>query len=610
MRFKVLFYRLLFGVAGFLLPLAVLAGAIPYVINAEPFKQHLIKELRDWTGSHVELNGPVAIDSFGSLSLSARDIEFYAFKGFPQLKTLKADEIIARIAWMDLFAGRLDFDKIKISGAQVHTTAFGPHDSLAAAQALLAMSKKAQFGTFIINNSTILTEGGPDARGPVERSLHSLQISLDPSDQDIELRADLVEKQEKFSIRARVRAASLIESGAVVPLELALESPYATASFEGTANIDTDWRAVGRLAVALRDAPRLAKWLNQPYLDVLRLPVSISGNAEITTKSISFEGAELSVAGQNGTGEFDLAFGAGRRELIGSAAFTTLDLQALSRPGGAGSNAIAADPAILRDILENFRLDLRLSAESLRYEAVETGEVAITLLGEDGRFSTEIANMAFLGGNVFGHASFDLSGAAPLIETRLTGADLDIRRMQSFAGIPPFVSGNVDGNVQASMTGGDLAEMLRSAVVSGKAAIPDGGQISFDLNAMASMPNGAEHQGWSGIDGSWSEFDVLRFAFNLRDGAFGLKPIAMTRSNGDIRAEGVIDIRERMLDLEASFAPANPSGAAATDPPGSATILSIKGPLTAPVLRSIGASNRAATGTPSRYGIWDRTGRL
>src|SRR5690606_14214525 len=97
------------------------------------------------------------------------------------------------------------------------------------------------------------------------------------------------------------------------------------------------------------------------------------------------------------------------------------------------------------------------------------------------------------------------------------------------------------------------------AVVSGKAAIPDGGQISFDLNAMASMPNGAEHQGWSGIDGSWSEFDVLRFAFNLRDGAFGLKPIAMTRSNGDIRAEGVIDIRERMLDLEASFAPANPS---------------------------------------------------
>lgn len=610
MRFKVLFYRFLFAIAGFLLPLAVLAGAAPYVINAEPFKQHLIKELRDWTGSHVELNGPVAVESFFSLSLNARDVEFYSFKGFPQLKTLKADEIIARIAWMDLLAGRLDFDKIKINRAQIQISAFGPDDTLAAAEALLAMSREAQFGTLIVQDSTITTEAGPDSGEPVERGLENLLITLDPSSQDIEVGAAFIENQERLSVRARIRAGALREPGAVLPLELALESPHTTASFEGTAKIDRDWRAVGKLSVALQDPPRLAQWLDQPYLGVPRLPLSISGNAEITNKSVAFDGAELSIAGQNGTGEFDLAFGGDSRALIGSAAFATLDLTALAQPGGTGTSAVAANPTFLKDVLENLRLDLRISAESLRYEGMETGDVAITLLGDNSQFSTEIANMAILDGSVFGHASFDLSGDAPLIETRLTGANLDIRGMQSFAGVPPFLSGNIDGNIEASMTGPSIAEMLRSAVVSGKAAISDGGQIRFDLDRLASLPKGAEQQGWNGIDGSWSEFDTLRFAFSLEGGAFSLKQIAMARPEGDIKAEGIIDMRERQLDLEVSFAPAGPSGAAETVPPGNPTILSIEGPLAAPVVRSVGNSNRAATGARSRYGIWDRTGRL
>jgi hypothetical protein len=610
MRFKVLFYRSLFAIAGFLLPLGVLAGAVPYVINAEPFKQHLIKELRDWTGSHVELNGPVAIDSFGSLSLSAQDVEFYAFNAFPQIKTLRAEEIVARIAWMDLFAGRLDFDKIKITGAHVQMSAFGPRDSVAAAEALLAMSRKAQFGALIVQDSTITTEAGPNAGAPLERSLENLAISLDPSSHDIELSLAFTEKQERVAIRARVRAGALSEQGAVVPLELALESPHTAASFEGTAKIGENWRAVGKLSVTLHDPQRLGNWLDQPYLGILHLPLSVSGNAEITKQSVAFDGAEISIAGQNGTGEFDLVFGGDSRELLGSAAFAALDLTTLPQPGATGASGVAADPALLKEILANLRLDLRVSAESLKYEAMETGEVAITMLGKNGQFSTEIANMAVLGGSVFGHANIKLDGGTPLIETRLTGANLDMRRMQSFAGMPALVSGNIDGNIEASMTGGGIPEMLRNAVMSGKAAISDGGQIRLDLNRLASMPRGAEQMGWNGIDGAWSEFDGLRIAFSLEAGVVSLKQIALARPEGDVKAEGVIDMRARALDLEASFAPAGPSGAETSVSPANATILSIKGPLAAPLVRSVGNSNRAATSTRNRHSIADRTGRL
>jgi hypothetical protein len=146
--------------------------------------------------------------------------------------------------------------------------------------------------------------------------------------------------------------------------------------------------------------------------------------------------------------------------------------------------------------------------------------------------------------------------------------------------------------------------------MSGKAAISDGGQIRFDLNRLASMPKGAEQRGWSGIDGAWSEFDALRIAFSLESGVFSLKPIAVARPEGDIKAEGVIDTRARELDLEVSFAPAGPSGAETTVPSTNATILSIEGPLAAPLVRSVSSSNRAATSTRNRHTILDRTGRL
>lgn len=609
MRFKVLFYRFLFAITGFLLPLALLAGAAPYVINAEPFKQHLIKELRDWTGSHVEISGPVAVESFFSLSLNARDVEFYAFKGFPQLKTLKAQEIIARIAWMDLFAGRLDFDKIKINRAQIQMNAFGREDSLAAAETLLEMSRDAKFDAFIMQNSTITIEGGPDSREPIEHSLENLLISLDPSSQDIEVGAAFIESQERFSIRARIRAGALREPRAVLPLELALESPHTTARFEGTAKIDGDWRAIGKLSVALQNPSRLGKWLDQSLLNHLHLPVSLSGQADITKQRVAFDGAELSIAGQNGTGEFDLNLGGSNPQLLGSAAFAALDLAALTQSSRTGTET-AANPDFLKNLLANIRLDLRLSAESMQYEDMQIGETAVTLLGENGQFSTEIAHMAVLGGSVFGHASLGLGGNKLRMETRLTGENLDIYRMQSIVGISPLLSGNVDGNIEASMIGTGIAEMLDSAAISGKASIPDGGQIRFDLSRLASMPKGTEQQGWNGIDGAWSEFEALRFAFSLQDGAFDLNRFAVVRPEGDIEVNGVVDARRDKLDLKISFVPATPSGATSATQSENTEVLSIQGPLSAPILRSVSNSNRAATGLRSKYGIREHAGRL
>lgn len=607
MRLKVLFFRFLFALTGFLLPLVFLAGAAPYVINAAPVKKRLVEELKNWTGSHVELSGPVTIESFFSLSLNAQNVEFYTFKRLPQLKTLKAEKIIARIAWMDLFAGRLDFDKIKISGAEIEIRALGHEDRLTAAETLLAMSRDVQFDVFVLQDSEILIEQ-PEAQGLKKQYLHYLLIATDPSNQDIEV-TSLFGNTEQITIKAKIRAGALREPGAILPLELKLESPNINANFAGTAKIDQDWHALGDISLSLQDPSQLGKWLNQPYFDELRLPVSLSGKADITKSRVIFDEASFSIAEQNATGEFDLALGANPK-LLGSAAFGRFDLAAFMRTGLPGEQIDVVDPDILTGLLTDLRLDLRLSTENISFKDIETGQAAFTLLGENGQFSTEIAHMAILGGGVFGHAEFGLIGDKPGVTARLTGENLDIYRMQDIADISPWLSGDMNGNIEASASGSDFADMLSNTVISGEASISDGGQVRLNLNRLASMQKDEELQGWDGIDSVWSDFEALRFAFITEQGIYRLSNIVMVRTDGDIKADGVIDTKEDKLDLRLTFVPKTSSAEIAAPQSANVPILSINGPWRAPVLRSVGKANRAATDASSIHGTSGRSDRL
>lgn len=610
MRFKVLFYRFLFAIAGFLLPLIFLAGAAPYIINAEPVKKRLVEELRSWTGSHVELTGPVAIESFFSLSLNARNVEFFAFKGMPQLKTLKAEEIVARIAWMDLFAGRLDFDKIKINEAQIQMRAFDRKDNLTAAETLLAMSRHAQFDAFVLQDATISVDENGQSNSPAAYHLDYAQITLNPDSNDIELGGTLEYNDIRTSIQANLRAGALREPGALLPLDLQLENPFVSASFSGTAKIEGDWRAVGRVSLAFENPSNLGKWMNQPFLDDLHFPVSISGNADITKSRLVLDEAQFSLAEQNATGEFDLIFSGAHSKLLGSVAFGTFDLDAFTESGPSDKTTPDFDPDILMNTLSSMKLDLRLSAESIQFGNIETGDAAFTLLGEDGRYTMEIAHMSIMEGGVFGHAEFDLSGNEPLLKARLTGQTLDASGIQSIVDMPAWLSGNIDGNIEASMSGTSVPGMLANATISGRASFSDEGQIKLDLDRLVSMEKGQEQRGWDGIDSAWSDFDDLRFGFSYESGTLNLGNIALVRSDGTFKGDGIVDTHDQTLDLRVTFVPETATGAAATPQSGSASVISIRGPWSAPILHAVSRANRAATETRNIHKGGKRMERL
>ncbi len=587
MRLKALFLRSLFALAGFSLPLAVLAAAAPWLINAEPVKERLVKELSAWTGSDVQINGAVAIESFGSLSLNARNVDFFGFEGFPGFKTLKADEIVARIAWAGLFSGRLDFDKIKMSGARVELDGAGQEDALKAAEALLAMSPDAQFSSFNLRDCRISVASGPHGY-PQEYSIENLNVSLEAPSREMSLSGRIASGDDSISISLETRAG--VEGGQDLPLNAVIESRSLAATFNGVVRLGRDWRATGAFAFDTPDAQALGGWFGENRYEGLDLPLSLSGRGDFSQSNWRLSGGRFAIAGQAGSGDFDLAFKENGTDLQASAAFRTLDLDSLLGAGKSEARAKAVREALIAS-----ELDMLLSADRIIWRGIEARNAAFTLIGRKGRISAEIAHAAMFGGSILGQSEIDITGPEARLRARITGEALDSAMIQSLAVDQGWLSGRAGVSAEINASGGSLGEMLDEASVAGTAAFSDGGRVRLDLNRIMQIKPGDSLEGWNDIDNVWSDFEELRFAFALDKQSFLLRKIAMTRADNIVNGEGAVIFPGRRLDWRIRLSPRN---AAADGSPGEAQGFSILGSWSRPRINSVQHENRALRGQP------------
>jgi uncharacterized protein involved in outer membrane biogenesis len=591
MRFKAPFYRFLVTLAGFSLPLVIFAALLPSLINAEPVKKRLIEELKSWAGSHVEINGPVEIGNIFSLSLSAKNVEFFAFQGIPSLKTLKAEEITARIEWVDLLYGELDFDKIKIRNATAHLGHVEQQEMLAVAQAVMAIPRKAQFAAFILDDCQIVIDS--EAGQPPQRAnLENLIVTLSSASQKIELKARVKFDEERLSISASTQGEKDRESG-LMPLSIQIESERLTAAFDGEAKIAADWHAIGSLSLNTANPAQLGKLLGDMQLTDFNAPLHLSGNADISRSRLRLEGGQISIAGQEGTGELDLNLENRQPRLEGSMAFQALDVEGIVSALANRDLVTGTNAEMLRETLLNSQIDLRISAENIAWRDLNFANTAFTLLGKHGNFSTELAHTELFDGSVLGHAGLDLTGAIPSAQARITGRNLDIGKLQSLGNNGSWITGQTNGSFDVTTVGRSAAQMLENARVTGKAYLPDGGQLRLDLDQLAQIKTGEGQDGWAGANSSWSDFDMLRFGFSFDGGVLRGNDIALTRSGSSVQGKGHVNFRQKQLDWQLKFlfdgASAKPD--AATD---TASELSIQGSWTRPLIRSIRQINRAA----------------
>ncbi len=401
MRLKAPFYGFAIGAIAFLLPLVAFAALLPYLINADPVKKHFVEELRSWTGSEVTLAGPVAIESFFSLSLNAQNVEFERFQDYPDLKSVKAGRIVARIAWTDLLLGNLDFDKVKIYDAKIRLRETDRDKAVNALLSLLKTPYKTPFEALVLSNCQI--EIGAPGEAEERLDIGSLVINLRQSDGRIKLSGRLAWLGEEVALNLVTRRLPASGGDQSRSVRLNLESRLLTVDFRGKATPSRSWSADGEVQMSTPNADELSHWLGGGFATGIPGPVSIAGALALSSEQIQLQSGTISAGTAEANGELALGIAPDAMRLEGSLAFEQLGLSEFRSWGGVGASDARSGDTPLTTLLRNASIDLRVSARRIVWDWLETGEAAFTLSGRSGVVSAEIARLDLFGGSLFGH---------------------------------------------------------------------------------------------------------------------------------------------------------------------------------------------------------------
>jgi AsmA protein len=590
MRLKVPFFGYVLAIVGFLLPSVVFVAFLPSLINTEPVKARLMAELRDWTGGDVNVTGAVSIESFFSLTVDMRNVELGGVKGVTSITSVKAGRMVARIAWGDLLLGNLDFDKIRIFDADIYAKGGNTAEIGAAVLSALGGAQQNPFAGLAIADSVIIFEG--DAPLASRRlQITRATTNLRKSDGRISLSGKLRWKGEPISFRLTTNLPPVAAPAAPVPMIVNVDSRLLSGGFNGETSLKGALNAAGHLSLTTPDMPGLAKWSGWPLEDNMAGAVHLTGSVNLAPDWVSLQAAAFAVAGQQASGDLMLKFAADPVQLEGALAFEDLDFGPLWTETLGERLPGPETPSMARRLMKSVNMDLRVSAEALRWNHAIARPAAFTLTSNAGHVSAEIADLGLFDGSVLGHVDADLTREPARVRARLTAENIDTALILGAVSQRPWLSGRADARLEVEAEGRGGKQLLESATAQARISFANGGSIPFDIPQLANASPAQGGNGWSELGFAAAEFEELRLQLTLKGGELRCDDLNL-RSAGEItRGQGSVDLARQQVDWRFTVrksAGGTGRGEAASgvaDVPSEAS-LSIQGPWARPTFRA------------------------
>ena len=586
MRLKVPFFGYVLAIVGLLFPSVVFVGVLPSLINTGPVKARLMAELRSWTGGEVTVAGPVSIESFFSLSVDLRNVEFGGVEGVSNITSVKAARIIARISWANLLIGNLDFDKIRIFDAVIHAKGGNRHEIGGALLASLTGAHKIPFAALSLVDSAVIIEGA--AQQPSRRlQIETASANLRMSDGRIGVTGTLKWKGEPIVFRVSTNLPARGKPDVPVPMILNVDSRLVSGGFNGETSLNGALNAAGYLSLTTPDLPGLAKWSGFQLEDGMPGVVQLTGSLNLAPDWVSLQAAAFAVAGQRATGDLTLKFAAEQPQLEGALAFDELDLDPLWSETTAEPPAASEAPNASRWLMAALDMDLRISAETLRWKHATAKPAAFSLSSKAGMLSADIAELGLFDGSILGHIDADLARDPIRLRARLTAKRIDTAPILETMTGRSWLSGRADARLEVETDGRGGLQLLDSAKGHVRISFPHGGSIPFDIPRLAKLSPAQGVHGWTDLDFDTVAFDELRLRLDLQGGELRCDDLNLRRGDEIIRGSGSVDLARQQVDWRFTVrqtAQGEASKADAGVPPEAS--LSIQGPWERPTIRA------------------------
>jgi AsmA protein len=426
--------RLAIAVATMIAAAFVTLVALSFLMPAAAVRDAVDREIHAVTGLEPVLRGSISISLFPSGTVIFHNVLLGNDpNGQP---AVVADELIAHLRYFPLLAGRIEIADVTLVRPTISVTflADGESNWSGLIQSLAHAlepdpGRTASFSEIGIHEGTVLVHneyGGKDLTDRLDGV--EFQLAWPSISRSFGANGRFVWHDEPIEASLTLSDFLAALGGDRSGLKLRLSGAPLKVAFDGAASYQPTLKVEGTLSV---DSPSLRDAMH--WTDASKLPFGGFGRFALRAQSqigggvVSLSGVNVELDGNTAEGALTLATD-GRRAVQGTLAADALDLT----PYVSGVRVLATNERnwnrlpISLDGLNDFDIDLRLSAASVKIVGAQLGRTAIAANMRGGKLDLAIGEAQAFGGTAKGSLGLVSAEGNATMTSRMQFIDVDL----------------------------------------------------------------------------------------------------------------------------------------------------------------------------------------
>ncbi|HKW55519.1 MAG TPA: AsmA family protein [Stellaceae bacterium] len=574
--------RLLIGIAVVVVLLIAAVIAVPFLIPVDTYKSKLVAAVKDSTGRDLRIDGKMSFSLFPVVGLEANDVSFSnppgaASKDMAKLGKLQVALQVLPLLHRDIEIKRLvlvdpvidlEVDKQgrpnwQFSASPAPATPAKQPDKAAPGGGGGSLSDLHLDDVRLVNGRVTYLDQRSGAKQ--ELSEIGMTVSLPSLDGPFSAAGAATWRNEKMTLAASLAKPRAFMDGKTSAAALKLASKPINFDFKGEGAGSTPLKLDGAVDLQVPSVRGLAAWAGQP----LKLPgtglgpLAISGKVSMAGSKIAFSDASLGLDDMKAKGELALDSGGARPALKGKLDVDKLDANpylppekeakpapAAGKPGGgpAAAKSDWSDDPIDLTPLKSADVDFALTAGGLQYRKIQVGKSALALKLVNGRFESDLTELALYKGAGKGKVVLDGSGAVPAIEADFNLSGVQVQPLLHDAADLDRVSGT--GGFATAVSGHGKSQREIITALNGKGDLNFANGVIKGLNLVGMVKNvAASFQGaQSGAD--QTDFSNLTGTYTITNGILRNSDLQLKSAEVPMTGAGTVDLPHRSVDYK------------------------------------------------------------
>jgi AsmA protein len=545
----------------------IVAVSLPWLVSTDIVRSSIERELGNFFGTRAQLGGQTQVTIFPRPRTTLSDVSIAA----PDDRTspiLTIESMEADIGLAGLTSGRPQFSNFRLIRPHLRLARSpdGTVDWIAQSGRVGRLFERADATEGAISRDelgAVVTEQGritlEAADGTVIEDITAIdaQLNWPQLDAPLSLAADAIWRGAAGSMTFDTRSPRAFFLNTPSETGLSVDSEAMTLDFEGTANAGGSFFADGTIRFA---TPSLQTMMTIVGTDVTPAralgDVALSGPVRLAQRRMRFEGLDITVDGNSGSGVLEIGISAERAEptLTGTLDFATLDIGAFLSAFVDLDQLVGNGPPGMKDVATQMNADLRVSAAAATFGELSLENLAATAQVSDEVAIFDIGDALAYGGHV--QARLALSAAGDdRTEVILSGQDVDMAAIGEAFALPralPRGRGSFSITLNAPSTGPLRSSRALGGMVSME--VRDGVMPGFGFSQLYGERDMMRYFSLD-MDARGDTFSSARIYGDIAEGLLTLKDTRIAYPDGEVLLEGIVTLGTGSLALTAAAGP-------------------------------------------------------